>query len=41
LRGSNPADPVSVHTARKLHRKFIRRWLRNHQLSERMAGIGL
>jgi hypothetical protein len=35
LRDSNPADPVSVRTARKFHRKFIRRWLRNYQLSAR------
>ncbi|XP_021927130.1 lysosomal Pro-X carboxypeptidase isoform X2 [Zootermopsis nevadensis] len=32
LRESNPADPVSVRTARKFHRKFIRLWLRNYRL---------
>lgn len=30
LRESNPADPVSVRTARKFHCKFIRLWLHNH-----------
>lgn len=41
LRESNPADPFSVRTARKFHRKFIRRWLHNHQLSEHTPGVGL
>jgi len=41
LRASNPADPVSVRTARYVHRKFIRLWLRNHKLSEHVARGGM
>ena len=40
LRAGNPADPVSVRTARNVHRKFIRLWLRNHKLSEHMLRGG-
>jgi lysosomal Pro-X carboxypeptidase len=41
LRASNPADPISVRTARKVHRKFIRLWLQNYKPPERMSGRGL
>jgi hypothetical protein len=41
LRDSNPADPASVRTARKVHRQFIRLWLRNHTLSGHMFRVGL
>lgn len=41
LRASNPADPVSVRTARNVHRKFIRLWLRNHKLSEHILHGGM
>jgi hypothetical protein len=41
LRASNPADPYSVYTARNVHRKFIRLWLRNHTLPERYRHGGV
>ena len=33
LRAQNPADPVSVRGARKLHRQYIRRWIKEHWAS--------
>lgn len=30
LRAQNPADPVSVRGARRVHRQAIRRWVKQH-----------
>lgn len=41
LRASNPADPFSVRTARDVHRKFIRLWLRNYKPSQHVVRGGM